>query len=597
MEERIDGAALFRETPEGFSLRDVVVRLARPDERVRWDALVEAHHYLGFKRFAGRGLRYVIEWAGQWIALAGWQSCALKSRHRDLWVGWKGAVRWRRLHLIANNSRFVVLGGKGVFPRLGSFAMAAMLRRLSADWQEQYGHPILLAETFVDPARFEGTVYAAGNWRYLGLTRGFARHNGRYTDAHGRPKEFYIYPLRRDACRRLRDPAPLPAGWEPKDAAGQAPGEMRSLYEELAGIPDFRRRQGRKHTVASVLAVYILARLANMRGPVAAAEYAQKLSQQELEAIGAWKNPKTGLYVPVSKSTLHRVIASLDPEEVEAALQRFTTPRLQLARAIAIDGKRIRGANRNGDGHFETATLVEHATRMPVATLNYHDDGGEIAAVRTLLEQVPVEGRVITLDALHTTRDTARAIVETHRADYLMSVKDNAPETRKALETVDWERAASGRFEEKIDKAHGRIEQRRIEVLTPLPRLINYPHVAQIFRVTRERTDARHNGTAETSIEHAYGITSAPAERASPEQLLAWNRGHWSVEVNHHIRDQTFAEDACLARAGFAPANNAICTNLALAIIIHKTPFESFATATRHFALQRRDALTALLLP
>ena len=372
---------------------------------------------------------------------------------------------------------------------------------------------------------------------------------------------------------------------------------MRSLYAELAGIPDFRRRQGRKHTVASVLAVYILARLANMRGPVAAAEYAQKLSQQELEAIGAWKNPKTGHYVPVSKSTLHRVIASLDPEEVEAALQRFTTPRLQLARAIAIDGKRIRGANRNGDGHFETATLVEHATRMPVATLNYHDDGGEIAAVRTLLEQVPVEGRVITLDALHTTRDTARAIVETHRADYLMSVKDNAPETRKALETVDWERAASGRFEEKIDKAHGRIEQRRIEVLTPLPRLINYPHVAQIFRVTRERTDARRNGTGETSIEHAYGITSAPAERASPEQLLAWNRGHWSVEVNHHIRDQTFAEDACLARAGFAPANNAICTNLALAIIIHKTPFESFASATRHFALQRRDALTALLSP
>ena len=115
--------------------------------------------------------------------------------------------------------------------------MAAMLRRLSADWQEQYGHPILLAESFVDPARFEGTVYAAGNWRYLGLTRGFARHNGRYTDAHGRPKQFYIYPLRRDACRRLRDPAPLPAGWEPKGTAGQAPGEMRSLYEELAGIP------------------------------------------------------------------------------------------------------------------------------------------------------------------------------------------------------------------------------------------------------------------------------------------------------------------------------------------------------------------------
>ena len=88
-----------------------------------------------------------------------------------------------------------------------------------------------------------------------------------------------------------------------------------------------------------------------------------------------------------------------------------------------------------------------------------------------------------------------------------------------------------------------------------------------------------------------------PAQRATPQQLLAWNRGHWSVEVNHHIRDTTFAEDACLARTQFAPANNATCTNLALALIIHKTPFDSFASATRHFALQREDAFTALLSP
>ena len=99
------------------------------------------------------------------------------------------------------------------------------------------------------------------------------------------------------------------------------------------------------------------------------------LSQKELEAIGAWKNPKTGRYVPVSKSTLHRVISSVDPEEIEAVLRRFSTPRLQLGRAIAVDGKRIRGANRNGDGHFETATLVEHASRTPVATLSFNDNG------------------------------------------------------------------------------------------------------------------------------------------------------------------------------------------------------------------------------
>ena len=341
--------SIFTATPEGFALADVVVRLARPDEYRKWDELVNQHHGLGFKRFAGRGLRYIVEWCARWIALAGWQSGAFKSRHRDRWIGWTEALRWRRLHLIANNTRFLVLGSKGVFPCLASFALAAMLRRLGDDWQTQYGHPMLIAESFVDPSKFDGTMYVAANWQYLGMTRGFARHNGRYTDPHGERKQLYVYPLRRDACRRLRDPGPLPPAWEPKGHAEKPPSELRSLYEELAAIEDFRRPQGRKHTVASTLSVYILARLANMRGPVAGAEYASKLSQRELEAIGAWKNPKTGRYVPVSKSTLHRVLSSVDPEQIEAALQRFSMPRLELARAIAIDGKRIRGAKARTD--------------------------------------------------------------------------------------------------------------------------------------------------------------------------------------------------------------------------------------------------------
>ena len=457
MNTRAEDEAIFKKTPKGFSLNEVQVRLGRPDKRLKWDQRVHQHHYLGFKRFAGRGLRYVVQWRGKWLALAGWQSGAFKCRHRDRWIGWKPDLQYRRLHLIANNTRFVILASKGVFPALGSWALARMLRRLGEDWQAHYGHPVLIAESFVDPSHFDGTLYRAGNWRYLGDTRGFARHNGRYTDPHGQPKRLYVYPLRRDAGRRLRDPRPLPAEWQPKGPCEKARSELRSLYQELTEVRDFRRAQGRKHSVATVLAVYILARLANLRGPVAAAEYAQKLSQPELEAIGAWKNPRTGRYVPVSKSTLHRVISAVDPEEIEAVLRRFSMPRLQLGRAIAVDGKRIRGANRNGDGHFETATLVEHATRLPMATLSFNEEGGEIAAVRALLEKVDVAGRVLTVDALHTTRETARVIVQTHGADYLMTVKENAPETHELLSTIHWERDATGCFQGEIDLAHGRI--------------------------------------------------------------------------------------------------------------------------------------------
>ena len=456
---------------------------------MRWDQRVDRHHYLGFKRFAGRGLRYIVEWRGQWLALAGWQSGAFKSRHRDRWVGWKRELRYRRLHLIGNNTRFVILSRPGVFPHLASLALAAMTRRLSQDWQAAYGHPLLIAESFVDPAHFQGTLYQAANWRYLGNTRGFARHNGRYTDPHGKPKRLYVYPLQRNARRRLRDPGPLPAAWEPKGHSERAPSELRSLYEELARVKDFRRAQGRKHPVASVLAVYVLAWLANLRGPVAAAEYASKLTQRELQAIGAWKNRKTGRYLPVSKSTLHRVIASVDPAEIEAVLQRFSMPRLELGRAVAVDGKRIRGANRNGAQHYETATLVEHSTHRPVAIHGYQEEGGETAAVRALLEQVPIRGRLVTIDALFTTREIARLLVEAHGADYLMSVKKNAPETHHLLSTICWERDATGCFREQVDKGHGRIQQTvdpGPDASPPPPqlppRLPDLPHHSQTHR-------------------------------------------------------------------------------------------------------------------
>ena len=132
---------LVAATPAGFALREVVVRLARADERIKWDALMDRHHYLGFKRFAGRGLRYVAEWGGRWLALAGWQTGAFKCAPRDRWIGWRGKKMFRRLHLVANNTRFVVLGESRAFPNLGSYMMSAMLRWLSDDWQGQYGSP------------------------------------------------------------------------------------------------------------------------------------------------------------------------------------------------------------------------------------------------------------------------------------------------------------------------------------------------------------------------------------------------------------------------------------------------------------------------
>ena len=167
-------------------------------------------------------------------------------------------------------------------------------------------------------------------------------------------------------------------------------------------MPDFRRAQGRKHTIASVLAIVIAARLAGFKSGIGAAQLAQALNQTELEALGAWFNPKTKQYETPLKSVIYRFLQMADPAAIETVLNRWSMSRLNIATALAADGKRLRGANRNGDGHLETATLVAHDTGLPVASHGFHDENNEQSAIRALFEEVSIAGRVITVDALHT---------------------------------------------------------------------------------------------------------------------------------------------------------------------------------------------------
>ena len=200
-----------------------------------------------------------------------------------------------------------------------------------------------------------------------------------------------------------------------------------------------------------------------------------------------------------------------------------------------------------------------------------------------------IRGSVITVDALHTTRNTADAIVRTHGADYLFTVKGNAPETFETLKETNWERDAQRRSTDVPQKPlHGRWDTRSIECISPLDNLFTIPHVKQMFRVTRER---KHVRSGKTSVEHAYGITSLSHEEASPERLLSLNRGHWAIEnKNHRRRDTAFREDACLMRTGHGPANNTAFSNLALAIIL-TAGFDCVPAATDHFEWHRDDAL------
>ena len=145
----------------------------------------------------------------------GWQAAALKLAARDRWIGWSPQQRRRRLHLVLQNSRFVILPPWQGRANLASRVLGLSLRRLSDDMLAEHGFPILLAESFVDPQRFAGTCYRAANWRWLGQTGGYARLPGATPQwrRHGQPKEVFVYEVQPQAARQLAQPADDPA-WD-----------------------------------------------------------------------------------------------------------------------------------------------------------------------------------------------------------------------------------------------------------------------------------------------------------------------------------------------------------------------------------------------
>ena len=319
------------ETPEGFSPAEVETRLATLAEQAFFDTLMDRHHYLGFRRPVARGLRYIATWRGRWVALAAWQEGAFKCQPRDQWIGWEPNVQFQRLNLIANNTRFLVLAKRGVLPNLASHFLANMTRRLCDDWLAAHGTPVLIAETFCDPARFPAAMYRSTNWHCLGLTKGYARVNGRYADGDGKPKQIFVHALRRNARRFLADPHPLPETVVPPsgpDIATRRLDTMRSVYTGIRTATNCSRARNCRHSLATILAILVFADHVNMKGCIAVANFACSLGQDELAAIGAWKNPKTGQYEPPSKSTFHRVVSSVDPVLLGAVDGRYLLERI-----------------------------------------------------------------------------------------------------------------------------------------------------------------------------------------------------------------------------------------------------------------------------
>jgi hypothetical protein len=146
-------------------------QVRRTPEEAMFNSLIQQHHYLSYAQPVGEHLKYVIYTGDRPIACFAWSSAPRHLGSRDRFIGWSPKARLANIRLLAYNTRFLILPWVDV-PHLASHLLARMARRLSADWQALYGHPIYFLETFVDPQRFRGTCYRAANWVHLGVTTG-----------------------------------------------------------------------------------------------------------------------------------------------------------------------------------------------------------------------------------------------------------------------------------------------------------------------------------------------------------------------------------------------------------------------------------------
>ena len=197
--------------PLGGTVRDIeplAVELVRePAERLLFRELVGRYHYLGHKVPFGAHLRYLVYASRPARAVVGclqFSSPAWRMAARDRWIGWDDAARARNLQRVVNNSRFLVLPWVAV-RNLASAVLARGLGQMAADWPRRYHVEPWLVETLVDPHRHHGGSYRAANWVVLGATTGRGRMDRHCRRAGEAPKTVLVYPVVRDAKRRLRE--------------------------------------------------------------------------------------------------------------------------------------------------------------------------------------------------------------------------------------------------------------------------------------------------------------------------------------------------------------------------------------------------------
>jgi len=344
-----------------LNLREILVRRVRSSEEKLYQDLIRQHHYLGALPKIGETLWYVAVFRSKWIALLSFSASALKCEARDRWIGWDFRLQYGRLKLVVNNSRFLILPDCHI-PNVGSRILSLCQKRLCRDWEQTFGHPVVMLETFVDPKRFRGTVYKADNWVYVGDTKGFRRTSLGYTATPQSPKMVFLKPLQADARELLSRTILAPPYCLGDSKIMLNADQMQSLPAFFKGIPDPRRAKGRRHRLSTVLAIAAGAVLCGMRGYKAISDWADSLGQKARERFNCRREKDR--YVVPSESIIRDVLIRVDPQHLDRALQRWNEVYAGEDESLAIDGKTMCNAIDDQGYQTHVMSVVGHQTKI-----------------------------------------------------------------------------------------------------------------------------------------------------------------------------------------------------------------------------------------
>jgi hypothetical protein len=386
-------------------------------------------HGPGAGREAGDRLCQLVREDGRLVAVLVWCAAAWHVQARDQTVGWDAVTRSRRLKLVVQLRRFLVLEATRR-PNLASQCLGAGWRELRGQWEAQHGYRPLLAESFSDPQSHAGTVYKATNWVQAGLTKGYSQDHTDFYVPNDRPKKLWLKELVTNACG-LMCARELPAACQAAEGDGggaRSPlkvGQLQSLRDAFWHVPDPRAATSRRHPLPGLLGLIALGLLMGARDVRDIWRKVACLSQRQREALGLRVRDKHSrrLTMP-GYDALHDLLGAIDPAAYARALTAFLQAHAGLLpRSLALDGKSV------GNGKCgRIITLCRHEDGRPVArtVARGKKEDCEVSEGRALLAdpQVELVNALVTADPLHNKADTVRVILD-QGGDSLIGTKKN----------------------------------------------------------------------------------------------------------------------------------------------------------------------------